>query len=704
MKIKKLSGITKATVAALLAAGVIAPTTSSAAPGDLWKDNGDGTKTNLGTGSQIFMKSGIAGLIDIQQNSGSYFYEGPTELYTFADADAVFNKYPNLSVSEVQNQLAQDLTGKGQEIPTQELVVESVTAINATTLKVVFNKELGDSALLKGSYDIIELDGAADITVASVALNGKEVTITASGNIEPSKKYFLRFINVTDVNGNKIAVDGYNFTSDVPPTEPVLTAENVTVLLNGKQDSTPTNEVPGQLRIALPDGLDASGLVHGDITIKEKGVGTDLVTSDGVVTPVAPTSDKDGYIDIKLDNTVSGDDAKLLEAGKTYEVEIAKGKITTKFGIKNSEAIKFEFTAEEVKAQTAAAQSAELKFDKSGKLVVEVKFDVPVYTKLDAGGGAGSNITDGIQIVTENGVKNFEITAIAAASATDTITVDVSSLVAGDLLADKKYSVIVKPTDTTQSIYTAVHDTKVDAVKTLEVTGLDTVSPKITAVELVSAKEAKITLDKEIVLADNYDFTFNTNTVKADGLGDAKAAVNGNVVTITALEGKYLHTELKGGNTSIEIASSNDDGEVKLTNGFKVANGLNGTWYLTTDDTSNSNAENRLVTDSTVPELVEAKYTSASSGTITLTFSEKVTATTDTISVLGKNDTASWEELATGTQANLNDGTGVTTLTITGVDAKGYNAGSDQIKILAGTVKALDNEKAIAEIVLNVTK
>ena len=477
-------------------------------------------------------------------------------------------------------------------------------------------------------------------------------------------------------------------------------------MLNGKQDSTAANEVPGQLRIALPDKMTAAGFDYNSIKIMVKGTSNDLAvnTNNAAVSYTAPTTDKDGYIDVKLENSASASDAVLFEAGKTYEVEIAKEKIANKFGIKNSKAIKFEFTAEEVKAQTAAAQSAELKFNDAGKLVVEVKFDVLVYTAKDTDKTSGDKINKGIQIVTENGVKDFDIAAIAAASATDTITVDVSSLVAGDLLANKKYSVIVNPTDKTQSIYTAVHDTKVDAVKTLEVTGLDTVSPKITAVELVSAKEAKITLDKEIVLADNYDFKFNTNTVKADGSGDAKAVVNGNVVTITALDGKYLHTELKeSGSTSIAISDSNN-GDVKLTSGFKVDEGINAPNLYLATDTKNGDATTRVVTDNAVPELVEAKYTSTNNGTITLTFSEKVMATTDTISVLGKNDTASWEELSTETSADLNNGTGTTSLTIKNVDAKGYNAGSDQIKILAGTVKALDNEKAIAEIVLNVTK
>lgn len=152
---KKISGITKASVAALLAAGVIFPATTSAAPGDIWKFNTDGTKTNLGSGGQIFLQSGLAGLLDIQTNPTNYFYEGPKELYTFSDADSVFNANPNLSTEEIQEKLEQELAGKGEEIPAQTLDIQSV---KASTITILPSSDV-DTATYKLALDYLDKEG-----------------------------------------------------------------------------------------------------------------------------------------------------------------------------------------------------------------------------------------------------------------------------------------------------------------------------------------------------------------------------------------------------------------------------------------------------------------------------------------------------------------------------------------------------------------
>lgn len=152
---KKISGITKASVAALLAAGVIFPATTSAAPGDIWKLNTDGTKTNLGSGGQIFLQSGLADLLDIQTNPTNYFYEGPKELYTFSDADSVFNANPNLSTEEIQEKLEQELAGKGEEIPAQTLDIQSV---KASTITILPSSDV-DTATYKLALDYLDKEG-----------------------------------------------------------------------------------------------------------------------------------------------------------------------------------------------------------------------------------------------------------------------------------------------------------------------------------------------------------------------------------------------------------------------------------------------------------------------------------------------------------------------------------------------------------------
>ena len=220
---KKISGITKASVAALLAAGVIFPATTSAAPGDIWKLNTDGTKTNLGSGGQIFLQSGLADLLDIQTNPTNYFYEGPKELYTFSDADSVFNANPNLSTEEIQEKLEQELAGKGEEIPAQTLDIQSVVAINNTILKT------GNSASYKLALDYLDKDGnvipaaqlPADLTVSyadsadvfntdgtiknssKIPAVGEKITVVATiksttANLNLTKEFQVGVVEATD--------------------------------------------------------------------------------------------------------------------------------------------------------------------------------------------------------------------------------------------------------------------------------------------------------------------------------------------------------------------------------------------------------------------------------------------------------------------------------------------------------------------------
>ena len=222
---KKISGITKASVAALLAAGVIFPATTSAAPGDIWKLNTDGTKTNLGNGGQIFVQSGLADLLDIQTNPTNYFYEGPKELYTFSDADSVFNANPNLSTEEIQEKLEQELAGKGEEIPAQTLDIQSV---KASTITILPSSDV-DTATYKLALDYLDKEGnvipaaqlPADLTVSyadsadvfntdgtiknssKIPAVGEKITVVATiksttANLNLTKEFQVGVVEATD--------------------------------------------------------------------------------------------------------------------------------------------------------------------------------------------------------------------------------------------------------------------------------------------------------------------------------------------------------------------------------------------------------------------------------------------------------------------------------------------------------------------------
>lgn len=255
---KKISGITKASVAALLAAGVIFPATTSAAPGDIWKLNTDGTKTNLGSGGQIFLQSGLAGLLDIQTNPTNYFYEGPKELYTFSDADSVFNANPNLSTEEIQEKLEQELAGKGEEIPAQTLDIQSVSAVNPTTVKVTFNQAV--EALTK-----------ADVTITDAKTLDKKYIKEVTLSTDKLSAEVVLYEALTDKTTYKVVAAGAESQFDyVVGSVASITADANQVVQAGKVDLTKLKYV-----VSDANGLDITS------TTEVQFESSETIESDG---------------------------------------------------------------------------------------------------------------------------------------------------------------------------------------------------------------------------------------------------------------------------------------------------------------------------------------------------------------------------------------------------------------------------------------
>lgn len=149
-KNKIYKGMTKTAIAAVLASSLVAPSITQAADHDLYDKNG--TKHSL---DDILLNPSLfdAFLLDI----GSYKYELGGKTY---NAESVNNLY---NAGATQATIAQKVEENGlqaEEIPSQELVVESVMAINGTTVKVTFNKAV--DALTK-----------ADVTVVNAATSEK---------------------------------------------------------------------------------------------------------------------------------------------------------------------------------------------------------------------------------------------------------------------------------------------------------------------------------------------------------------------------------------------------------------------------------------------------------------------------------------------------------------------------------------------------
>ncbi|MEA5024016.1 MAG: SwmB domain-containing protein [Desulfitobacterium hafniense] len=129
MNRKKFTRAAKIATASLVA---FTMTTSPvfAATGDLWK----GT-TNKGSVAQMIL-GGSAGRLDFAANMGQYTYEVDGVGYAVGEVDTMFKANPTLSTAEVQAKVKAELTGTPVS---DELVVESVSAINTTTIEVTFS-------------------------------------------------------------------------------------------------------------------------------------------------------------------------------------------------------------------------------------------------------------------------------------------------------------------------------------------------------------------------------------------------------------------------------------------------------------------------------------------------------------------------------------------------------------------------------------
>lgn len=322
---KKISGITKASVAALLAAGVIFPATTSAAPGDIWKLNTDGTKTNLGSGGQIFLQSGLADLLDIQTNPTNYFYEGPKELYTFSDADSVFNANPNLSTEEIQEKLEQELAGKGEEIPAQTLDIQSV---KASTITILPSSDV-DTATYKLALDYLDKEGnvipaaqlPTDLTVSYV--DNKDVFNT-DGTIK-NKDKIPASGSIKVVATVKSTAANINLTQEFEVT--VVAANDWASVTDAKlvfnTDVTGTVAVVGDSIKLVPtvatknDGTK----LEGDTAPTDWSTQVKSVTSSNITVLTAAKSSSPNNNDISLTPITAGTATVTVELNSGYKFE-----------------------------------------------------------------------------------------------------------------------------------------------------------------------------------------------------------------------------------------------------------------------------------------------------------------------------------------------------------------------------------------------
>lgn len=206
--------MSKTAIASVLAASLVAPSVTQAADHDLHDGKGNSyTKTDI-----LFDTNLIE---DLLFNLKSYQYELGGKLYDFTKVNELMN------AGATEETLAQKieeagLTPVGDAPIATELKVESVAAINATTIEVALNKTVTAEDGLKFTIDG-DLVGASQITYGD-----KKVTITVAALVD-DQQYTVVAKDAKDVElyNTKVAYD-FNIPTEL------------------KVDSTSVNAVVGQ--------------------------------------------------------------------------------------------------------------------------------------------------------------------------------------------------------------------------------------------------------------------------------------------------------------------------------------------------------------------------------------------------------------------------------------------------------------------------
>lgn len=534
---KKISGITKASVAALLAAGVIFPATTSAAPGDIWKLNTDGTKTNLGSGRQIFLQSGLAGLLDIQTNPTNYFYEGPKELYTFSDADSVFNANPNLSTEEIQEKLEQELAGKGEEIPAQTLDIQSV---KASTITILPSSDV-DTATYKLALDYLDKEGnvipaaqlPTDLTVSYV--DNKDVFNT-DGTIK-NKDKIPASGSIKVVATVKSTAANINLTQEFEVT--VVAANDWASVTDAKlvfnTDVTGTVAVVGDSIKLVPtvatknDGTK----LEGDTAPTDWNTQVKSVTSSNITVLTAAKSSSPNNNDISLTPITAGTATVTVELNSGYKFE----KVITV----NEEARQAtKITAEQEKLTLSSTVS-------SGNVKVTVvdQYGDPVKGKTvyayPTATGTKAIVSQAQTSATdEKGEATLSLTALGTATTgTDTVKLSIEN----DAQKDGLGTLTV---EYAKAGNVATYDVRIAADSLSKDATIDTYNTDDNALKLEF-----IGKDAAGVVAAIYDQTTmgTTYTVSSSDTAIAEASVDGT--------GKIEVTPVKAGTATIHVKEGN---------------------------------------------------------------------------------------------------------------------------------------------------
>lgn|GEM_PF-3944909 len=458
-----------------------------------------------------------------------------------------------------------------------ELKVESVSAIDDTTVEVAFNNAVDATQVITENFTILDKNSkyVGDVTKALLSEDGKKVTLTVPQLTAAGQPYTLV------LNKNAFNVPENTKTIQLSVDAPSAT----TITVDGKKQFTLAFD-------KTVKAVDADTLKN-NVTVVDQ---TDTTKTYSVATASAASG--------KLVVTTNED----LTPGHNYKVTVAKDVLVDAWGTKNA-AVEKSFSVV-TNATKPAVQSVRFVKSETGEIDAVVTFNIAVYNNdgdisVQLQNRTDFTTTDSYDV----GVMDSKTDAATVAARVKDLKLESNQLLLTHInqkamTAGKEYGLIIAAGEVKDTTLAALTNDKATGIATYNI---DIVAPEVTAEELVSATELKLTLSEAV--------TFNSSKVvtvsgfKADGTtGDIEATVS------LSSDGKTATLRPKTSGEKFATAAIED-------NVVKIAG------EAFTDAAGNKFAEATVTldaaTDKAAPVLVTAKY-DADTKTITLAFTEEV--------------------------------------------------------------------------------
>lgn len=438
--------------------------------------------------------------------------------------------------------------------------------------------------MIKSNFTILDKNSApvaGGVTKAVLSADNKTVTLSVAGLTSAGQPYTLF------INKNEISLEKNQFPIDLSTTAPAVKEVKV--------------DSKTQVTVDFDKDIINEALAAGSVTI------TDLTDATKTHTVGATPTIVDGNLVVAF----SGD----LIVGHNYNVTIAKDVVKDSFGTKN-EAIEKSFTFVTNEVVPAASNVAFVK-STNGQIDAVVTFNIPVYA---AGNDNKVNVQvqDRAGFVTSAPVELAVLDSKAAADAQEArvagLKLENNQLLIQNvgsssvsLTAGKEYGIVLAAGEVVDTTVAALEN---EATTTVSKYDIDVVAPTVTAKELVSAKEIKLTLSETAT----YDATKEVTVSGFDATGAAAPVVAD--VTLSA-DGKTATLKPK---TAGELFAT----DATAANDLVIAAGAFADASANKSEAVNADLSD--ATDKAAPVVVSSVL---ADGVVTVTFTEAVAASDD---------------------------------------------------------------------------